>query len=168
MADFRPLKSMALSDDEIYDWAKARAGMSEEPPEYPPGMRFTVREGDFGALGVDVARPGESVRFAALARATSVRRDNDGCRMEVEIDFLSLSDSDMVELGEIGRPCLCLDQNDHDRLDLDDEVDRGDMLHLIGTAKVEAVEDTQWGGKALTLQVVEAAVEDEDLEAYDA
>lgn len=168
---FRQLKSMALSDDEQLDWLKSRYGGyavpqgREEPPEYPMGLCFTVREENFEALDIGEVKPGDTVRFAAFARATSVNRRMDGCRVEAEIDFLSLGDSEMVELDEMCRPCLCLDENDHERLDLDEECERGDMLHLIGTAQVKSTDDTQWMGKCLCLQIVEASVENESDEA---
>jgi hypothetical protein len=160
---FRNLRSMELSDDERFDWLDRRSEPME-PPDYPPGMCFTVRESDFGALGVEGVAPGQTVDFAALARATSVSRDMDGCRVEAEIMLLSLGDGEMVELDDMMRPCICLDEGDHERLDLDEECESGDVLHLIGVAQVKSIGDSQWGGKTMCLQIIQACVEDEDRE----
>ncbi len=166
MAEFRTLRPMALSDEEQYDWLKARSGTgNDEPPEYSPGLSFTIRETDFDALGVEECRPGETVRFAAFLRACSVNQRTDGCRIEAEIDMLALGDGKMVELDDTMRPTLCLDHNDHERLDLDAGCQRGDMLHLIGMARVEAVDDNQYIGRSVCLQITDATVEDEDDEA---
>jgi hypothetical protein len=167
---FKKLASMALSDDEQIDWLKDRgmfghAPAADEPPEYPPGLCFTVREADFENLGISGAKGGDEVRFAAFARVTSCSHQADSCRVEAEFDMLSLGDGDMVELDQMCRPCICMDENDHERLDLDEECEVGHMLHLIGEARVKSVDDRQWDGKSLTLQIVEMAVEDETEEA---
>jgi hypothetical protein len=169
MRAMRSMRSMAHSDDELYDMAKARAGLgNDDLPEFPLGLRFTVREPSFETLGIDDALPGAAVKFAALARATNVSRRTDGCRIEAEIDMLALDGGKMAELDDTARPSICLDENDHDRLDLDEDCERGDMLHLIGMARVESVDDTEYGGKAVTLQITHASVENEDMEAGNA
>ena len=167
---FKKLASMALSEDEQYDWLQRRYGSVrpsdgvDDPPDYPDGLCFTVREADFEALGIGQVKPGEMVRFAAFARCTSCNLRMDGCRIEAEFEMLALGDGKMVDLDEGMRPSICLDENDHDRLDLDEPVEMGDMLHLIGMAQVKSTDDNQWGGKCVSLQIVEASVENEDLE----
>jgi hypothetical protein len=165
MAGFRSFASMALSDDEQYDWLRARQlGGDQAPPEYPSGMSFMVREDLFEQLDVDDPRPGDTISFAAMAQCTSVNRTMDGCRMECEIIILKLGDSDFVELPEMCRPCICLDENDHERLDLDeDSAERGHLIHMIGSVRVESTNDTAFGG-CVMLQVIEAACEDESQE----
>jgi hypothetical protein len=168
MAGMRRFASMAHSDDELFDMAKARAGISnDDVPEYPPGMRFTIHEADFEALGIGDVQPGANVRFAAFARATSVNRRTDGCRIEAQIEMLSLDEGEFVDLEEEMRPSICLNEHDHERLDLDEEAQRGDMLHLIGTARVESTDDNRYMGRSVSLQIIEADVEDEDQEGED-
>jgi hypothetical protein len=161
--------SMRLSDDEQYDFIKNRLQVGAgdiEPPEYPPGLCFTVTKANLEALGVDGATPDATVKFAAIARATSVNHSRTGCRIECEIDLLSLDGGEMVEMGDGMRPAISLDENDHERLDLDQAgCERGDMLHLIGTARIERTSDTEYGGKSACLQIIEASVESEDAEA---
>jgi hypothetical protein len=154
---------MELDDDDKYDLAH---GSESDPPDYPSGLRFTVREADFEGLGIDgSARPGETIRFAALARATNVSHQlSSGCRIEAEIDLLALGEGQMCELDQGLRPSICLTDSQLERADLDDDVASGDMVHLIGTVRVEGASDTQWGGKCLDLQIVELAIEDEDAE----
>jgi hypothetical protein len=165
MADFRPLKSLQLDDEDQYDWLKKqRLGPAIDPPEYPPGMCFTVYEPHFEALGIGECNPGESVKFAAMVRATSVMRNTEGCRIEAEIDFLSLGDGQLVELADGVRPSISLDENDHERLDIEEDCQRGDLLHLIGTAQIMECSDTEYGGRALRLQITHASVEDESAE----
>ena len=170
MAEFRDLASMALSDDELYDMTKARTGDARpDLPEYPPGMCFTVREGAFARLGIgDEAKPGATVKFAAFARVTSVNLRTDGCRIELELMLLKLDDGEFVELDEGERPSICLNENDHERLDLDEATaERGHILHLIGDARVMSADDTTYGGRSVSLQIEECAIEDEDQEGAD-
>ena len=149
--------------------AKARAGGStDDLPDYPPGMQFTIRECCFEALGIDDVRPGAAVKFAALARVTSCNLRTDGCRVELEIDMLKLDDGDFAELDEMARPSICLDENDHERLDLDEGCEVGDLLHLIGHARVVSTDDNRYIGRSVCLQIQEAVVENEDAESEDA
>jgi hypothetical protein len=162
---------MALNDDQLYDMARARAGSAVDAgdlPDYPPGMRFTIRECCFERLGIEDAKPGATVKFAAFARVTSCNLRTDGCRVELEIDMLKLGDGEFAELDEMGRPSICLDEHDHDRLDLDPDCETGDVLHLMGQARVMAVDDNRFMGRSVTLQCEEGlVVEDEDRESDD-
>jgi hypothetical protein len=166
MADFRPLKSMAWDDEDQFDWLRrmGQVGPHMDAPDYPPGLCFTVREADFERLGVDVCNPGESVKFAAMVRATSVTRNTDGCRIEAEMDFLSLGDGEMVELDDGMRPSISLDENDHERLDIEEDCRTGDLLHLIGTVQVQECSENDFGGRSLRLQITHADVRDETTE----
>jgi hypothetical protein len=175
MAAFRTLHSMELSDDEKLDHLEAaekRRPMPPEvpdtvpPPQYPPELQFRVREADFPALGLDpMPVAGTAVRFAAMVRATSVEHEIGGCRIESEIDFLKFGDGPFAELDPAQRPTLAFTRPILARLDCAEDCERGHLLHLIGTARVESTGDTQWGGKNVTLQIVEMAVEDEDAES---
>lgn len=167
MADFHEMRSLALDDDQLYDMAKRQTGDAKpDLPDYPPGLCFTVRECCFERLGIGDVKPGATVNFQAFARVISANLRTDGCRVELEIDMLKLGDGEFVELDEMERPSICLDENDHERLDLEPECDTGDMIHLIGTAKVVATDDNRHMGRSVTLQIEEGLIaEDEDAEA---
>lgn len=168
MAALRKFTSLAHDDEQLWDMAKARAGLGgDDLPEYPPGLRFTVRECCFERLGIDgTVQPGATVKFAAMARATSVNRRTDGCRVEAEIDMLALDDGEFADLEEGMRPSICLNEADHERLDIEDTAERGDLLHLQGTVRVESTDDPSWGDKSITFQILEGMVaEIEDGEA---
>jgi hypothetical protein len=162
VADFHEYRSMKLNDDQLFDMDKARrAGPitpTDDLPEYPPGMRFTIRECCYEALGIDQVKPGSTVKFAALCRVTSCNHRTDGCRIELEIDMLQLGDGELAELDEMARPSICLDENDHDRLDLDDDCETGDLLHLMGEARVMSVDDNRFMGGSCTLQIEQGFV----------
>ena len=131
-------------------------------------MRFTIRECCFERLGIDDVKPGATVKFAAMCRVTSCNLRTDGCRVELEMIMLKLGDGEFAELDEMERPSICLDENDHDRLDLDEDCSVGDLLHLVGEARVVAVDDNRYMGGSVSLQVEQATVESEDAESEDA
>jgi hypothetical protein len=171
VAEFHEYHSMALDDDQLYDMAKSRAGVGDDDlPEFPPGMRFTIRECCFEQLGIEDPKPGATIKFAALCRVTSVNLRTDGCRVELEIDMLKLGDGEFAELDEMARPSICLDENDHERLDVDEATaESGHILHLMGNARVVSVDDNKYVGRSVTLQCEEGLVaEDEDAESEDA
>ena len=149
--------------------AKARHGLGDDDlPEYPPGCKFTVRESSFEALGIEDPKPGATIEFAAMARVTSTSLEIDGCRIELEIDMLKLGEGEFAELDEGAKPCICLDENDHERLDLDEHTaQKGHLLHLMGEAQVVKVDDNAYMGGSVTLQIMRATVEDEDEEDDD-
>jgi hypothetical protein len=169
VADFHDYRPMALSDDEKYDMEKARGGAGTgDVPDYPPGMRFTIRECCFEALGIDQVKPGATVKFAAMCRVTSCNLRTDGCRVELEMIMLKLDGGEFAEMDEMARPSICLDENDHDRLDLDeDDCENGDLLHMVGEARVVATDDNRFMGKSLTLQIESASIENESTEGDD-
>jgi hypothetical protein len=164
MAGFRQHASMAYSDDEILD--QMRPSMPE-PREYPGGLSFTISAEDVERCGGEgECRPGDVIDFAMMIQASAVERKIDGCRIEGQIMMLSLGDNPLVEMPDDGmRPCICLLDGDMERLDLDDDAASGDLLHLIGRARVEATNESQYSsGKRATFQIIEASVEDEDQE----
>ena len=65
---------------------------------------------------------------------------------------------------------ICLDEVDLEKLDLEDDCEVGDMIHLAILARVTSVSRRQVDGKAccrVELQGEEVAVENEDAEATD-
>ena len=66
--------------------------------------------------------------------------------------------------------CISLDQDDLAKLDLDDDVEAGDMIHLVAFAKVTSVNKSDYNGAKtcrVELQIQSLAVEDEAAEVAD-
>ena len=66
--------------------------------------------------------------------------------------------------------CLCLTQNELDKLDLEDDCEVGDMVHLFCMAKVTSVSKREVNGEPdcrIELQITHIACEDEDDENED-
>lgn len=64
---------------------------------------------------------------------------------------------------------ICLDQACLDKLNLDDDVEIGDMIHCWVMAKVSSVSKRSEGGEPqcrIELQITHMGVEDEDKEGY--
>lgn len=59
--------------------------------------------------------------------------------------------------------CICLTEQEMEKLDLDDDVEDGDMLHLQAMAKVTSVTKRN-GGCRVEMQIVMMGVEDESTE----
>lgn len=164
----QPLRSMRMTDEDHYDWLKSRRGLGmpmEEPPEYPPGLCFSIPEQHLEDLDIDDAVPGAVVKFGAMVEATSCHHTEDACRIEASIKMVSIDGGPYVEVDS--GPCICLNENDHEKLDLEQGCERGDLLHLIGMARVSTIRDTEYGGKCVELQITDCRVEDESTETED-
>ncbi|MDE2233605.1 MAG: hypothetical protein KGJ90_05910 [Patescibacteria group bacterium] len=62
---------------------------------------------------------------------------------------------------------ICLEDVDLDKLDLDDDVEVGDMIHFHAMAKVSSIstrDSTEGAKKRVELQITHLSAEDEDLE----
>lgn len=160
---FRQLHSMAHDDDQLYDMSQ---GMPEgyEPPEYPMGLIFDVKAEDLARCGCEGGEPGDTMDFAAMATVTSIYKDMDGCRIELELTDLAGEDGQFCELSEPGYICLC--ERCLERLELEADCERGDMIHLIGTARMASRSDTEFGGERCSLQITDLSyLEDESAES---
>lgn len=157
----RQFHSIAHDDDEMYDRAK---GMPDgyEPPEFPPGMQFTVAMSDLEKIDATGGDPGDTMHFMAMGTVTSIFRGMEDCRIEVEITQLAGEDGKFADLSNPSPIALC--RSVLDKIGLDEDVERGDMLHLIGTVRLEDTMEHEFGHRA-TLQIVELCeVEDESTE----
>ena len=97
----------------------------EEPPEYPPGLCFSIPEQHLEDLDIDDAVPGAVVKFGAMVEATSCHHTEDACRIEASIKMVSIDGGPYVEVDS--GPCICLNENDHEKLDLEQGCERGDL-----------------------------------------
>lgn len=159
----RKFASMAHNDDELYDLAK---DMPEtyEPPDFPSHLSFSMCEADLAEIGAEDASIGASMRFSAMATVTSVHSHiTRGSRVELTVDEIAGED------GKFSKPtfpaCICLCDGELEKMGLEADADRGDMLHLIGTMRVDAMSSTEWGGDMVTFQITELTFEDESEES---
>lgn len=157
----RQMHSLAYDDEELYDCAK---GMPDdyEPPAYPGGCSFQISLADLEKAGAEDGEPGDTMRFAAMAEVTSVFKGLKDCRIELEICLFAGEDGQFFDLTQPAAICLC--GPELEKMDLDADAERGDMIHLIGTARLDSTTSSEWGEMA-TLQIVEMTYEDESEES---
>jgi hypothetical protein len=157
------LTSMALDDDQIYDLCKGTVE-GYEPPEYPNRLQFSMSAEDFAKADAEGGDPGDTMRFSAMAEVTSVMRGIDDSRIELEISMFAGEDGKFFDLTM--PPCICLCGPELEKLGLDDDAERGDLLHLTGMLRMESVSDNEWSGRRVSLQITDLAfVENESDES---
>lgn len=156
----RFLNDMEWSDDRKIDHI---LGPETPMQDYPPGLSFTIQRDDLDKFCEGTCSPGMTIRFSAMGTATSFYRDREDCRIEVELTQMAGEDGKFVDLDN--PPSICLCGEELGKLDLEDEGERGDTIHIIGTARVERVASPSWGGDTVGLQIIEAAIEDESEES---
>lgn len=159
-------RSIEYDDDQKLDRMVGMAGPSmPEPPDYPPGCCFTVGANDLKKAGLDDGKLGDTAHFAAMATVTSVMVDPKYCRIECEITQLAGEDGKFVDLENPAH--FSLERSELEKLDLSEDAERGDMLHMIGTVRLDGYHDHEYSdGKMHRLQIVEmCCVEDESAES---
>ena len=157
---FQSLRSMAYDDDEMLD---RMIGPDFTPPEHPPGLMFSISKDDLEKAGAVGGDPDDTMRFSAMCEVTSVFRGRQDCRIELEMTMFAGEDGKFFDLSQPAHICLC--GPELEKLELDDDAERGDMIHLIGTARMGSSSDTEWGGQTTMLQITELTCEDESNEA---
>lgn len=158
----RQLHDMAHDDDRLYDLSK---GMPDdyEPPEYPPGLCFSLTKEDLAKAGADGGEPGATMRFSAMGEVTSIFKGMDDCRIELELHQFAGDDGKFFDLTGPASICLC--GPELEKMDMEADCERGDTIHLIGTAQMQSSSSTEWGGDMVTLQITEMTYEDESRES---
>lgn len=160
MAWASPKRSIEYNDSEKYDRA---VGVERNAPDYPPGMCFGIPMADLEKAGAEGGDPDDTMHFAAMGEVTNTMRDREGCRIEVELTQFAGEDGKFFELS---RPChICFCGPELEKLEMSDNAERGDMVHLIGTARLESVSDNEFMGKMASLQITELSYEDESAES---
>lgn len=155
------LKSLAHDDDDLYDMTK---GMPDgyEPPDYPQGLCFGMSMETLSRAGGDGMRPDDRMPFSLMAEVTSVYLGRDNCRIEVEGSRFAGPDGKFFDLP--GPVHLCLTGSELGKMELDGDAERGDTIHLIGTARMESISSSEWGGDTAMFQVTDLTFEDESSE----
>ena len=158
----RQMHSMAHSDDELYDLAKGTSP-DYEPPEYPGGLCMTLAAADLAEAGYAAGEPGDTCRFSAMGEVTSIFQSADACQIELQIGEFAGEDGKFFDLTQPGYICLCGPQCE--KMDLDTDCERGDTLHLIGTARIESCSSNEYAGETCSLQITELTFENESDES---
>jgi hypothetical protein len=156
---FAALKPLAYTDDELYD----RPSTTFEPPEYPPGCIFSLPCSDLEKAGCEGGEPGETCRFSAMGEVTSVFKGREDCRIEIELTMFAGEDGKFFELSEPANICLC--GPELEKMELEADCERGDLIHLIGEARLESQSSTEYGGERCQLQITHLDCEDESDES---
>lgn len=153
-----------LADMELDDFTKYKMSAPDaEPPDYPPGLCFTVSGDMLAKAGLEGGEPGDSTHFAAMAEVTSIHKDEDDCRIELEVTEFAGEDGKFFDLEPPSHICLC--GPELEKMGLEADCERGDTIHLIGTAKLKSISDSEFMGHMATLQVTELTFEDESSES---
>ena len=158
----RNLVSLAHTDDELYDLSK---GMPRdwEPPEFPSGLSLCLTKEDLAEAGGEGGEPGHTMNFSAMGEVTSIYKSIDECRIELQIGEFAGEDGKFFDLSSPAYMCLC--GPELEKMDLDDDCERGDTIHLIGTARLDSTSSTEYGGDMVTLQITHLTFEDESSES---
>lgn len=158
---FHKFASLAHDDDQLYDLAKGM-GKDYEPPEYPSACQFTLSREDLEQAGADMGDPGETMKFSAMGEVTSIHKDMDGCRIELQLGEFAGEDGKFFDLSTPSYICLC--GPELEKMDLDSDCERGDTIHLIGMARLERSSSTEFADQ-VTLQITDLTFEDESTES---
>ncbi len=157
---FSNLVSMELDDEDKYDLA------STYECDYPPGLRFTVYQPDFAALGITIesASVGNTTNFSGEAVVMSRHMEAGNCRVEMQIGQLSIGSGKMAAM-ERG-PFIVFHNHELCCLDLDaDECERGDTLGMSGIARIVAVDEPNSDigiSDSISFQIEQMSIENEE------
>jgi hypothetical protein len=133
-------------------------------PDYPGGCCFSISAADLAKAGLEDGEPGDVCRFSAMGEVTSIFKALDSCRIELQIGEFAGDDGQFFDLEEPAYISLC--QRELEKVGLDADCERGDMLHIVGTARLESSSSTEHGGDTHMLQIVEMSyAEDESQES---
>ena len=154
----RQCADMSPDDDRLYD---LMTGMPDgyEPPQYPSGLMFSIPCADLEANGETVGDPGSEMRFSAMGEVTSTFHSVDDCRIELELTQFAGESGKFFDLTSPSHICLC--GPELEKMDLDEDAERGDTIHLIGDACLVSKSSTEYAGDVATFQVVRLTFEDE-------
>lgn len=170
----RQFADMAHDDEKLYDMTM---GMPQsmrdtyEPPEYPEGLQFTLPKAVLEEAGGGDGKPDDRMRFSLMGEVTSVMQGREDSRVELKVTQFAGEDGKFIDLDDDDDampwmwPSLCLCGADLEKLGIEADCEGGDLLHVIGTARLESVSDDEFSGPRVRLQIIEARVEDESGES---
>jgi hypothetical protein len=158
----RQLKSTAYNDEEMYDMSRGM-GPNYEPPEYPCGLCFCISKDDLEKAGGEGAEPNATMRFSAMGEVTSTFLGREDCRIEVQLSEFAGDDGKFFDLETPA--CICFTGPELEKVELSNNAEMGDLIHLIGEARVESISENEFSGGMVQLQVTALDYEDETAEA---
>lgn len=155
-------KSVAYDDDELYDRTRGMPN-GYEPPEYPPGLLFCISKEDLAEAGGEGGDVADVMHFSAMGEVTSVFKSMKDVRIELEVTEFAGPDGKFFDLENPVGVCLC--GPELEKIELSDSAERGDLIHLIGSVRIEHASSTEYGGDMVGLQITDLTYEDESEES---
>lgn len=153
------LADLGYDDDEMLDRTPLMPGQAE-PPDYPLGCMFSLAESDLIEAAGEGGEIGDEMRFAAMAEVTSCHQGTSGDRVELQIEMFAGDDGEFFKLSEPG--WLSLTDRELGKMGLDADCDVGDLIHLIGEARLDSLHRSEFGETA-SLQILRLSyAEDEN------
>lgn len=147
--------SLEYDDDELLD----RMTAEYEPPSYPYGCRFDLDEADLIKAAGEAGKPGDTLKFAAMAEVTSVFSGRQDSRVELQISEFAGEDGEFHPIKD--KPddatddetwrhfgCICLSNAELEKMGLEADCERGDTIHLIGELQLENIARNERGEMA--------------------
>lgn len=155
-------QDLEYSDDEKYDRMR---GMPDgyEPPDYPQNLCFQISKEDLAKAGAEGGNIDDEMHFAAMGEVTSTFKGREDCRIELEITEFAGQDGKFFDLSQPMHICLC--GQELEKIELSDNAERGDLIHLIGKARLESMSSNEYAGDMACLQITALTYEDESAES---
>lgn len=155
-------RSVEFTDDEKLDRIIG-AGSMPDTPDYPYGLMLCLTKADLLKAEPEAGKIHDEMKFSAMGEVMSVFEHADDCRIELEVKQFAGADGKFFDLEEPAH--ICLTRCELDKIDLDEDAERGDTIHLIGTARLENRSSSEYGGDRATLQITHLTFEDESSES---
>lgn len=163
----RRLHDLRHDDEDLYDLEKDMAGpiaaAGYEAPEYPSGLCLTLDIDDVNKAAGGSVEPGDTLHFSAMGEVVSIYKTEDECRIQVRINEFGGHDGKLSDVKTPG--AISLTHRELEKMDLDDDCERGDTIHLVGCACVRSCSSNEFMGDTYDLQIEQLAFEDESEEA---
>lgn len=150
---------LGYDDDDMLDRMDAP---DAQAPEYPTNLLFMINESDLEKAGGSGGGIGDVTGFAAMGEVVSVHASAEGNRVELCLNEFAGEDGKFFDLEMSGHIAFC--DYELEKLGLDCDCEIGDMIHLIGEARLESIHRSQFGEMA-SLQICKLTFEDESSES---
>lgn len=93
---FTKFADMSMDDEDILDTCCAMPELPKpKGPQYPYGLRICLNSPELNKLGIEGdCDVGDMIDLRAFAEVTSISKDGDNCRVELQIQKLALENED--------------------------------------------------------------------------
>ena len=93
------LTDMEMDDEDQLDTILPSPKMPK--PQYPYGLKICLTTPELKKLDLDTdCNVGDTIDLRAFAEVTSISKDGDNCRIELQIQKLAIENESQEELGE--------------------------------------------------------------------